>query len=280
LIQQYKTDPPRTQLERAEAEADIWIAVRRIYGKGCVKTLGLNRRDWFTETIGGEAGKYEDRSILLNTGELATPLWERVEDGRLKMSMAVALLRKAKEFSKKQDMPLNKALDQILLGQEGVATGELNSDSIPPFNGSLRKNTQVFYRYVEAGTKRYVEAQAGDLLTADATRLTKDFVDSVFICCDVLREEIRKKKQQHKSETTIRVGKVRFNQACEVLALSWGFGIVLSKAQLDDAKRRMNQRMRSLHPDLTKIDTEEVRKEMTSVRESYDILVQYSKERK
>jgi hypothetical protein len=246
-----------SQKELAQLEDEMWkLCLVTGYRKG-----DQGRRHWMREQFGGGSHSYETRACLLAAGDWTDPLWRYLDSGAISQAAARDLYRDAKsretvEARRRRLLRLLKARFSASVIEEG--------------NGFPVKMKR-YLSAVEGLTKGLLDDISGTLEPRAATEIQRDFMETLRLVCADLREEVRKARERH-AKPKDRIGKVRFDRACEVLSLSYMYG---KPIDMTAVKRRKWQRTKELHPDRNK-GSREHELELQAVLDAFDILQQYT----
>src|ERR1017187_7554155 len=93
LVEDYKSrESSMTEREKATLERRIWA----LRPEG-VSTSTKGKADWFFQLLEAASSRLHDRSRLLNRGDVAAPLWVRVE-GEMTVATALHILVRSEEL--------------------------------------------------------------------------------------------------------------------------------------------------------------------------------------
>jgi len=131
LIDAYRRDQSTlTERQKAELESQIWALapadVRRASSSGANKGR-RGKAFWLADMFGPEGAAYDHRYLLLHSGQLAEPLWDRVDNHNLSRYTAVFLLREAREKAAIENIDASEALAHVLANYDTlpIATSPL-----------------------------------------------------------------------------------------------------------------------------------------------------------
>jgi hypothetical protein len=220
-------------------------------------------RQWLKQEFGGKESHYEVRASLLAAGDWVDPIWRYIESGALAYATARDIFRHARLGH--NDETRTRRLRRSLKSRIAAAHVEDSNG----FSGAMRR----YLHGVRTQTKAMLGSAIAGLPPDDAKRIEEDFLETLQLVCNDLRDSIRKVRKPNLKPAE-RVGRVRFDRACEVLSVTFRYGHPIDMAQV---KQRKWQRAKELHPDRNR-GSREHEQELQAVLDAFDILEQYSKE--
>lgn len=104
-----------SERQKAELESQMWALapseVRRAATAGGTKR---GKAGWLADLFGSDGAAYDHRYLLLHAGDIAEPLWHRLEHENLSRYTAVFLLREAREKAALEKRDPQDALTEVL----------------------------------------------------------------------------------------------------------------------------------------------------------------------
>lgn len=281
MIQLYKeTVQSLTHREKAEQEVEIWNLLSDIHGAGITKRLG-ERRDWMVREFGGKPSDYEKRAALYRAGPWAHELFKLVDSGEMTINVAAKLCAIARGYIRTGAPPQN-AITRVLKEHRGgksfsrVNAGLRNVEKTVSPSAKSQNLTKEFIGAMKSQAEQYVTTMVNGVGVEEVfvERMVRDFVGYVQESCNELKDNINKAKADARKERSIKIGKDRFNYACEVLGLTAKFGKAID---LKEANKLKKLRARELSPDFTggAFKSEQQKNEYHAVLEAYEILETY-----
>lgn len=277
-----------SSFELVKLEHRLWYTFSTERGKGTTTTCG--RREWFhakfSEEFGGHIFEYEARAAIFNSGPWAYKIFEHIDRGYMKLSLATLVVRQAKLLIRNQHMNHEAALSQAVRSATGINKpfaqsaehAEVTSHVLPEvsvdFDKSANANSKAFTTRISALASSYIESTFKGVYIDDyhKRRITNDFKDSVGLLVEDLKRTISRVKSATKDDGIEEVGETNFVWACEVLGLSCPFGEPINMRAV---KARKNKRSLELHPDRND-NNAAAQKEFQRVQDAYGLLAQYS----
>lgn len=292
LIEQYRAVRDNsTHRDLAKLERRIWDAAI----SSLPKTDGAlrSKREWLAKELNESPHLMEVHSSLLSYGDVADPIWARVQENGLPLRTGNRLLRSAKDKARHTGISIESALQVILKEFEDLPISRLPDGSIThKRNPGMLPRTQTLSAEEPEEEEEVVEEPQGDPKTFWATLrsmisgyfhtrldgLDQGAVEKVWREMDVELKVVLE-HFQHKIDRMRRdgvaqkmgVNRSKILQACNVLNLD---PPPPSKPVDDAFKKRAKNQFRKLaavyHPDKSR--TEETRPHYESVVEAYRIL--------
>ncbi len=282
--------------ELAILERDIWHIRLSIVGG----TRPNNIRDYFHEMFGDGTGNYESRSIIINAGPLADPVWDAIAVGRISIYTASKLVMRARQLGETQEQRESAVLELLKTAPQKskyprtrhqapepptkankIAPAATKSKprtkrqepAAPPPSDRVKQAIAEYTKRVETLTMELLFRLGSTLDAHESADIYQDFIETLKLQLTELQQSIRRGTRRTMASTD-RVGRVRFMQACEVLGIMglWGKPI-----DLNAAKSRKWERARALHPDHNN-SSRQHEAELQAVMDAYDILEQYSQQ--
>lgn len=233
--QKYKQDKPNlTEREKAKREVDIWNIMVDIHGRGIQKKF--KRRKWFKDQFGGTSSEYEDRFIIHNLGSTAELIWDNLNKN-FTLASAVETIR----IAKRNNTDIVKALEE-------------RANKLAPKFKAIKNSTEKvksskeFSRQIKLIAENFAEQQLKGTDPYFAKKIIDAFMEWVDSGVKDLFAEAQKLRKDTKQENLSRIGRTRFNQACEVFGIIAKFGDILDRK---DIRSRAHKRAGPLHPDKT-----------------------------
>ncbi len=280
-----RNNPLLTQRQLAALEHRVWTLF-------CIAIPGNkgDRRDWLHNTFGGQIYEYEARGVLWNGLPGSEPFWERIEKG-MTIGTAMRLYRASKKEAAIKNVTVPEAANKILAEYDEKGHLTVTADGkqirkVAPYKKHYEEklissvdmtptDTKEFKKFLDVILGKYASAQApsGDpFLVKDAT---EELIHWVHDGVDAFNRRISKIKSDEKEEQAAKIGRSRFFDAIDILALKrtdFTFGRPIP---LRIAKRAHIQRARQLHPDANKGSDATVR-EYHAVNEAYKLLEEHA----
>lgn len=277
-----------SEQQKAELENEIWF----VYGTICGKRRE-ERRIWFTSQFGGTQAEYDDRANLVNSGKEVEQLWRRLDKGMLRRT-AVMLLREGKQrfhsenFNKNKtgEITLTEAIKGVLEEYDKIEADKIEAakNAVPKKKAKKAKpdsgkstsedpanKSKKFFQSVRTLTDEFLKERLKEVDPYFAKEISEEYVDWIREGYDDLRKKVSKHRADAKKERVGKIGRTRFQNACEILAIRGTFG---KPVDLMAAKRCKMQRVKQLHPDKNE-GNRETEREFQSVVEAYDLIQEY-----
>jgi len=278
--------------DRAQREHDIWQLQMATRGPGPgVRECVDRRREYeLRRLLGGTVGDYDVRRQLYTFGKAADPMWDRLQTD-LTLGCVRTLSYQAKALAKKQNLTLSEAVLRALADYDEKPTSttrKRNDGKVVKNQGGSHTRAAVkpdpvdvkaadaavqFRREVRALSERFVAQRLADADEYLRDKATTDFAQWIEQGVTDLFATIRKHAMNTRREKLVKIGRVRFQQACEILGVKGEFG---KKIDLMLVKRRHHERSKQLHPDSAQGDAH--RSEFQAVQEARDILEDYMRQ--
>lgn len=290
LIEEYKrTKSNLNERQKAELENEIWFVYGTIQGT----KKREERRAWFVSKFEGTQAEYDHRQSLINAGKEIDPIWRRLNKGMARHT-AIRLFREARQrfhsvsFSENppKDLSLLSSIDEVLKEYDKIEFERRTKDgkihrASKPYSGKPAKNdkdpinnAQKFFQHVRVLTDEFLKERLKTVDPYFAKELSEEYVDWIREGYNDLRKKVLKHRADAKKERVSKIGRIRFQNACEILAIRGIFG---KPIDLMGAKKSKMQRVKQLHPDKND-GSRETEREFQSVVEAYDLLEAYSEQ--
>lgn len=258
--EEYKQDKPNlTEREKAEREVEIWKIMIGIHGRGIQKKF--KRRNWFKDQFGGTTSEYEDRLVVYNLGSVANLIWDKL-DKHFTLANAIDAIR----FARRNNIDIAKALEErankLLVAPKFKAIKN-STDKV--------KSSKEFSKQIKLLAENFAQQQLKGTDPYFAKKITDSFIEWVDSGVKDLFAEAQKLRKDTRRENLSRIGRTRFNQACEVFGIVAKFGDTLNRK---DIRSRFHKRAGPLHPDKTGGNEAKTR-EYHAVVEARDVLEDY-----
>jgi hypothetical protein len=241
---------------------------------------------WFKDNLGVSSGLLEYRVSLTDaigaTG-WADPVFERIDNG-MSYTEATGLVRRASKRAKYEGnltlaQSLKLEMDELKakrLTISGTSTKKSTSPKVVAAEkGSAAKKLLA---NIESLVQEYLDETSESVDPYLIAKCKADFIDTIKIAYADLRSALIYARSDSKDTVLEKVGKKRFEQACQVLGMTKAkFGKPIS---LTEIKRRKNRRAIELHPDrnqnLPESQQKKLEHEFSVVIDAYKVLEMYA----
>ena len=241
-------------------------------------------REWFNKELGVGAGYFDNRHALIYAGPWTDVLFDRIDRG-MTISTAASLARQSKSLGRAKGIEFSAALKLVLAeyAKKQKIPKLSNAKEKKETDPTIKKqqDAKTFIARVEALARDYAHDVGTDIEQHDLQKITDDFVGMFREAYNDFRRDLNRARRMTKeySKPKVKIGRVRFNFACEVLSLKYIFG---KPIDLREVKRRKNQRAMELHEDryqhLPEKQRQRMAEELQQVIEAYEIFDSYNEQ--
>jgi len=267
-----------TEEDKAKFEKKLWDLACASLPKGTA------RRDWFSETFRIPTNAADQRSRILNVGESARLLWDRINRGELILTTAARLLVEAKELAIELKEDLALAIGIVLAKYDELPKTRLpdgriirkkNVNRMPDLDSirakQRKKSNGSFQTAIREMVGEYLGVKLKTVPRIEAEKLYKELEADLAALVDTYNAKISRAVNQSKG-VVLKVKRRDVEKSCELLGIE-----VPGPGDLPDmqrAKRIKHALARKYHPDSKGGDTSTT-EAYTAVISAYETLEQY-----
>jgi len=225
-----------------------------------------------------ESSSVDSRRALLIHDDSCEQLWDALDDKTIKPKKAERVLRSAVKVAKEKKTSVKKAISSMLKNSDSRQRSEPVESAPKPKRATqspqapVPMTTNQFLKRMKELSKEYIENVGQAIPEHRREPLANEMYELIKLSLeDIVREVNRHKRYEKEEKNARRVGKVSLRAACDVLGLNLQWG---KKFDLNLARKRKNERMKELHPDLNG-GNHQYQDELNNVLDAYSIIEQY-----
>ncbi len=251
IDEHHKTASSLCEKDLAILERKIWIEVK--------KSRKYNRYiDWINNSGLGSVHKCQSRMTLINSGDCAEPLWDRIANDKMPAFTAVKLLRKARvivaETGKSEAEAIREVLDEYD-NDDNMTTATIGGRTFRRKKPKIKKtkfsddtgNVKKLWVSLDAIMTGFLQTRLEGLDESICEDITADFIFQIRAVYEDVMRDVNGHRKDAKQEAIIRIGSYRLRQACESLGVQVPkFG---DPVNLQEAKIRYRKLAARFHPD-------------------------------
>lgn len=225
-------------------------------------------RGEFSKAIGVSQSDVANRRMLYMLGELANPLWDRIEKKQLLESTATRIIRDAKIIGVENRMSMKEAIAAALEEYDAlpfsilvngvpvrrdttarrtpIEKKETPRPSVPP--GTAKSDDYLMWQKLQQDLTAFVESKVGGVPSLTTSSIVKDFTVGVKVLIHEVQNKIKRAAElQKESQRAKRVPRHAVLSACNTLKMDRPD--MNQPVNLELAKRQKKILAKLYHPD-------------------------------